>query len=77
MINAHLVSVAFPDEKPTSRYRSQEINLQIVFEGTVRILRPRAESPGPMESRSGRSVAKRIQLRKVVGMSLAKAGRNS
>jgi len=52
---------------------SREIRLQIVFEGTVRVLRPRAESPGPTESRSGRSVAKRIQLRKVVGMSLAKA----
>jgi hypothetical protein len=52
---------------------SREINLQIVFEGTVRVLRPRAESPKPMESRSGRSVAKRIQLGKVVGMSLAKA----
>src|SRR5258708_2930445 len=46
---------------------SREINLQIVFEGTVRILRPRAESPGPAESRAGRSDAKRIQLRKVVG----------
>jgi hypothetical protein len=52
---------------------SRGINLQIVFEGTVRILRARAESPGPTESRSGRSVAKRIQLRKVVGMSLAKS----
>ena len=52
---------------------SQEINVQIVFEGTVRILRARAESPGPTESRSGRSVAKRIQLRKVVGMSLARS----
>jgi hypothetical protein len=52
---------------------SREINLQIVFEGTVRVSRPRAESARPMESRSGRSVAKRIQLRKVVGMPLAKA----
>jgi hypothetical protein len=52
---------------------SREINLQIVFEGTVRLLRPRAESPGPTELRSGRSVAKRIQLRKVVGMSSTKA----
>jgi hypothetical protein len=45
---------------------SQESNVQIVFEGTVRILRSSAESPGPAESRPGRSVAKRIQLRKVV-----------
>ena len=52
---------------------SRDINLQIIFEGTIRVLRPRAESPGPTESRSGRSVAKRIQLRKVVGMSLAKS----
>jgi hypothetical protein len=52
---------------------SRGINLQIVFEGTVRVLRPRAESPGPTESRSGQSVAKRIQLRKVAGMSLAKS----
>ena len=51
----------------------REVNLQIVFEGTVRVLSPIAESPGPTESRSGRSVAKRIQLRKVVGMSLAKS----
>jgi hypothetical protein len=52
---------------------SREITLQIVFEGTVRILRSKAKSPGPTESKSGRSAAKRIQLRKVVGMSLAKA----
>ena len=35
---------------------SREINLRIVFEGTVRVLCPRAESPGPTESRSGRSM---------------------
>ena len=52
---------------------SREINLQIVFEGTVRILRSSAESPGPVESRPGQSVAKRIQLRKVVGMSSTNA----
>jgi hypothetical protein len=55
---------------------SREINLQIVFEGTVRILRTAAESPGPAESRPGRSVAKRIQLRKVVGMSSTKPDRD-
>jgi hypothetical protein len=48
---------------------SQEINLQIVFEGTVRVLRPRAESLRPTESRSGRSLGRRIQIRKVVGIS--------
>ena len=51
---------------------AREINLQIVFEGTVRVLPSRTELPGPMESTSGRSVAKRIQFRKVVGMSPAK-----
>jgi hypothetical protein len=55
---------------------SREITLQIVFEGTVRILRSRTESQGSAESRPGRSVAKRIQLRKVVEMSLAKANRD-
>jgi hypothetical protein len=55
---------------------SREVNLQIVFEGTVRVLQRRAGSPGPTESRSGRSAAKRIQLRKVVGMSLARAERD-
>jgi hypothetical protein len=48
---------------------SREINLQIVFEGTVRVLHPTADLPGPTESKSGRSIAKRIQLRKIVGMS--------
>ncbi len=52
---------------------SREINLQIVFEGTVRILPSRTESTSPMESRHGRDIAKRIRLRKVVGMSLAKS----
>ena len=52
---------------------SREINLQIVFEGTLRVMRSRANSLGPRESRPGRSVAKRIQLRKVVGMSLTNA----
>jgi hypothetical protein len=52
---------------------SRNINLQIIFEGTIRILRPRAESPRPTEPRSGQSVSKRIQLRKVVGISSAKA----
>jgi hypothetical protein len=55
---------------------SREINLQIVFEGTVRVLRPGAESPGPTESRSGRSIAKWIQLRNVVGMPLTKANQD-
>jgi hypothetical protein len=52
---------------------SGEINLQIIFEGTVRILHSKAEPAEPTESRSGQSVAKRIQLRKVVGLSSARA----
>jgi hypothetical protein len=55
---------------------SRGISLQIVFEGTVRLLRPTAESPGPTESKSGRSVAKRIQLRKVVEMPSTKAAQD-
>ena len=55
---------------------SREISLQIVFEGTLRVLRSRAESPVPTKSRSVRSVAKQIQLRKVVGMSLTKAAQD-
>ena len=55
---------------------SREISLQIVFEGTVRVLRTRAESPAPTESKSSRSVPERIQLRKVVGMSLTKAAQD-
>ena len=47
---------------------TREVNLQIVFEGTVRILRPRVESSRPTDLRSGQNVRKRIQLRKVVGM---------
>jgi|HubBroStandDraft_6_1064221.scaffolds.fasta_scaffold330924_2 hypothetical protein len=52
---------------------SREIDLQIVFEGTIRILCSRAASPGSTELKPSRSVAKRIQLRKVVGMSSTKA----
>ena len=52
---------------------SREITLRIVFEGTVRVTRPRAESPGATESRSDRSVAKRMRLRKVIGISSTKA----
>ena len=55
---------------------TREISLQIVFEGTVRVLRPRQESPRPAELRSGQSIAKRIQLRKVVGMPSTKTGKD-
>jgi hypothetical protein len=68
LLTAGLVAKAL--EVPSA---SRGINLQIVFEGTVRVLRSRAKSPGPTESTSGRSVAKGVQLRKVVGMSLAKS----
>jgi hypothetical protein len=52
---------------------TREVNLQIVFEGTVRVVLPRAESRRPMELKSRKSVVKRIQLRKVVGMSSTRA----
>ncbi len=52
----------------------REIDLQIVFEGTIRILCSKAASPGSTELKPSRTVAKRIQLRKVVGMSSTKAG---
>ena len=55
---------------------TREVNLQIVFEGTVRVLRPRVEPSRPTELRSGQSVTKRIQLRKVVGMSSRKTGQD-
>jgi hypothetical protein len=52
---------------------SEEIKVQIVFEGTVRVLHSRAKSAVLAESRFGPSVAKRIQVRKVVGISLTNA----
>jgi hypothetical protein len=58
------------------RSKSEEIKVQIVFEGTVRILHSRAESAGPTESSFGPSVAKRIQGRKIVGISLANLNRD-
>ena len=54
----------------------REIDLQIVFEGTIRILCSKAASPGSTELKPSRTVAKRIQLRKVVGMSSTKAGQD-
>jgi hypothetical protein len=52
---------------------SREINLQIVFEGTVRVLRPEGGSSTRSDSRSGQNLPKRIQLRKVLGMSSRKS----
>jgi hypothetical protein len=65
--------VAKAVELPSS---SGEIKVQIVFEGTVRVLHSRAESAGLTESSFGPSVAKRIQVRKVVGISLTNANRD-
>jgi hypothetical protein len=52
---------------------SREGRVKMIFEGTVRIMCSRAESRGLGETRPGLSVAKRIQLRKVVGISPANA----
>jgi hypothetical protein len=48
---------------------SEETNLQIVFEGTVRILHSKGKSPGLTESSIGSSVSKRIQARKITRIS--------
>ncbi len=48
---------------------SREGRVKMIFEGTVRIMCSTAESRGLGETRPGLSVAKRIQLRKVVGIS--------
>jgi len=55
---------------------TEDIKVQIVFEGTVRVLYSRAEAAGLTESSLGPSAAKRIQLRKVVGISLTNASRD-
>ena len=47
-----------------------KVDVQIVFEGTVRILRPRTASSTPPDFRSGQTISKRDQIRKVFSMSL-------
>jgi hypothetical protein len=47
-----------------------KLNVQIVFEGTVRVLRPGSASSTPTGFRSGQSILKRDQIRKVFSMSL-------
>jgi hypothetical protein len=54
---------------------SREINLQIVFEGTVRVLRSGAEYSAPKYFRHGENISKRHPIRKVVSMSLRKAAK--
>lgn len=53
---------------------ARKLDVQIVFEGTVRVLRPGASTP--TEVRPGQNVSKRNQIRKVVSMSLRKTHRH-
>ena len=55
---------------------ARKVDVQIVFEGTVRLLRPGSRSLAPTEFRSGQNVSKRNQMRKVASMSLTKSHRD-
>ena len=50
-----------------------KLDVQIVFEGTVRVLRSGAKSVLPRGSRPGEHISKQNPIRKVVSMSLKKA----
>jgi hypothetical protein len=52
---------------------AQRLDVQIVFEGTIRVLGLRAESSAPTDFRLGANIAKRTPIRKVVSMSSRKA----
>ncbi len=52
---------------------ARKLDVQIVFEGTVRVLRSGAESSAPKDFRHGANISKRHPIRKVVSMSLRKA----
>ena len=55
---------------------TRKLDVQIVFEGTVRVLRPGSRSSAPTEFRPGQNVSKRNQIRKVVSVSLTKSHRH-
>jgi hypothetical protein len=55
---------------------TRTLDVQIVFEGTVRVLRPGSRSSAPTEFRPGQNVSKRIQIRKVVSVSMTKSHRH-
>jgi hypothetical protein len=55
---------------------SRKLDVQIVFEGTVRVLRPSSRSSTPTDFIPGQNVSKRNQIRKVVSLSLRKSRRH-
>ena len=55
---------------------TRKLDVQIVFEGTVRVIRPGSRSSAPTEFRPGQNVSKRIQIRKVVSVSMTKSHRH-
>jgi len=54
---------------------AQELDVQIIFEGTVRVVRSGLRSSAPAEFRTEQNVSKRNQIRKVAAMSLTKSHR--
>jgi hypothetical protein len=52
---------------------ARKLDVQIVFEGTVRVLRSGAASSTPKNFRSGQTPSKGNQIRKVISMSLKKS----
>ena len=55
---------------------ARKLDVQIVFEGTVRVLRPGLRPSTPTAVRPGQNVSKRNQIRKVVSMSPRKSHRH-
>jgi hypothetical protein len=53
-----------------------KLNVQIVFEGTVRVLLPGSGSSTPTDFKPAQSVSKRNQIRKIVSISLRKSHRH-
>jgi hypothetical protein len=54
----------------------RKLNVQIVFEGTVRVLRPGSGSSTPTDFKPAQSVSKRNQIRRVLSISLRKSHRH-
>ena len=54
----------------------RKLDVQVIFEGTVRVLRPGSRSSTPTDFITGPNVSKRNQIRKVVSMSPRKSHRH-
>ena len=54
----------------------RKLDVQIVFEGTVRVLHPASRSSTPTNFIPGQNVSKQNQIRKVVSLSLRKSRRH-